>query len=130
MKNRNILKSATALVAAHVTTLGFAASVPTSDGPVTQAFVTCLRAIPATIDPASKAFAVKAIPCYRTAKQDAIAYGRQHKLSEKRLAELWLKASTDNNTMEDAWTLGDDSVEPAQFFVSYVEMSVQGQKQD
>ncbi|AOX99363.1 hypothetical protein [Jeongeupia sp. USM3] len=130
MKKRNILKTAAALAAAHITTLAFAASVPISDGPVTQAFVTCLRAIPASVDPASKEYARKAIPCYRTAKQDAIAYGRQHKLSEKQLAELWLKASADNGTMEDAWTLGDDTVEPAQFFISYVELSVQAQKPD
>ncbi|GHD60890.1 hypothetical protein [Jeongeupia chitinilytica] len=128
MKIRHPLKTAAALVATFVTTTTLAASVPVSDGPVTQAFVTCLRAIPATLDPASREYASKAIPCYRTAKKEAIAYGRQNKLSEKQLAEFWQKASADNNTMEDAWTLGDDTVEPAQFFVSYVELAVQGEK--
>ncbi|WP_432732467.1 hypothetical protein R0381_003081 [Jeongeupia wiesaeckerbachi] len=130
MRNRNILKAILALCAAPMTTLAFAASVPASDGPVTQAFVTCLRAIPESIDPASSEFGRRAIPCYRAAKRDAIAFGRQHGLSEKRLAELWQKASADNGTMDDAWTLGDDTVEPAQFFVSYVELSVLEQKPD
>ncbi|MBM3114400.1 hypothetical protein [Jeongeupia naejangsanensis] len=125
MKNRTILKAAAALVATQLTTLAFAATVQTSEGPLTQAFVTCLRTIPANLDPAGSEYARKAIPCYRAAKQDAIAYGRQHKLSEKQLAEFWMKASADNSTMEDAWTLGDDSVEPAQFFISYVELAVQ-----